>query len=239
MMMLDFHTHVGFDKDGMSHTIQELLATMDFNYVDKAVVFPLNEKDGDLIGASLKLLEAKNPRLVPFLRFDPKSTTPEMLRKHISRFRGVKLHPQSQDFDVMDNDFYPLYEIIAKSKKPLLVHTKADQRFPTADPDRISMLGDVFPNLKIILGHFAHGSPDAIARVGKLDNLYLETSIRCTHPLHLKRTLEIVGPDKILFGSDIPYSNQELELLKIRRCDITYEDMEKILYKNAASLLGL
>jgi len=237
-MIIDIHTHVGLDKDGMSQTLEELIARMDSNRIDYAATFPLNEKNQDLISASMALLNVNNPRIMPFLRFDPHTTSPDAVESRIDKFRGVKLHPTSQQFDPLDKKFYPLYEVIQKHAKPLLIHTKSNSS-PYADPDKASLLADDFPDLDIILGHFASCSEEAIKMVSKHDNLYLETSIHSLYPVKIEKALAIVGADKVLFGSDIPYADQELELLKVKKCRVSPDDMDKMLYRNAARLLKM
>ncbi|MGC8682275.1 MAG: amidohydrolase family protein [Candidatus Acidifodinimicrobium sp.] len=41
----------------------------------------------------------------------------------------------------------------------------------------------------------------------------------------------------MLFGSDYPFSDQEIELLKIKKADISETERENILYKNADRLI--
>ena len=52
------------------------------------------------------------------------------------------------------------------------------------------------------------------------------------------RILKAHGSDKILFGSDSPWSNTGKELASIRSLPITDEEKENILYKNAKKLLN-
>ena len=47
------------------------------------------------------------------------------------------------------------------------------------------------------------------------------------------------GPDRILFASDMPWHRPEWELRLINSLDLSEEDKERILFKNAQKLLGL
>ncbi len=237
MRILDVHAHIGSDKDGGEQTPEQLLASMDANGIDYAAVFPFNERSGDLVGASLRLLGLNEKRFICFFRFDPKTLSPEELAANLPKFRGVKLHPRSQEFDPLDKRYYPLYEVIAKSGKPLLMHTRKSYAF--SNPDNISKLAEEFTDLKLILGHFAESSEEAVGRVARCENLYLETSIDSIHPKRFARVTKAAGVGKVLFGSDVPYSDQELELMKVMKSTLTYEEKEKVLYGNAARLLGL
>jgi predicted TIM-barrel fold metal-dependent hydrolase len=47
------------------------------------------------------------------------------------------------------------------------------------------------------------------------------------------------GPDKLLFGSDMPWHRPSWELRLLHTLDISDEDMEKICFRNAQSLLSI
>lgn len=237
-MIIDIHTHIGADKDGMSQSPEELIKGMDSAGIDLSVSFPLDENVTDLVDASIAIAELNNPRIIPFLRFDPKTMTPERLRTLLPRFKGVKLHTRAQDFNAIEKRYWPLYEEISASKKPLLVHTRFE-RNPNTSPDLVSLLAEYFPDLILIIGHFAEGSPITAERVKRCDNLYLETSIQSLTNVRINRIYDIVGAEKILFGSDTPYSNQEVEILKIAKSKIPEDKKELIFYKNALRLLNI
>lgn len=238
-MIIDIHTHVGHDKDGTSYSVEALLRSMGYSKIDYAAVFPLDEKENDLIGASMALLKLSNPKLIPFLRFDPRNTTPETIKPILPKFNGVKLHPRAQDFDPTDEIYFPLYEAIAESKKPLIIHTRLRGGNPNCDPVRVSTLAPQFPKLNIIMAHFTELSDEAFNAIKKYDNLYTETSIQSETNIKITKIAKQIGADKILFGSDVPYSDQEIELLKVKKAQLSDEDKDKILYKNAAKLLNI
>ena len=244
-MIIDSHVHVGFDRGGASQSMRRLRKNMRAYGIDKSVVFPFDEKY-DLVKASIELLKQKNPSTIPFLRFDPKKMSPERLEELLSRgFSGVKLHPRAQNFDPMERRYYGLYRKIEDSGKPLLMHTRKSLPFSPkplkvngrySDPDRIVKLAKLFPNLNMIIAHFANLSRYAIEAIGREDNLYMETSIFGT-TFVVRMMVDRLGPDKIIFGSDAPYSDQEIEMLKIRKADINNYSKRKMLSGNITSLL--
>ncbi len=237
-MIVDIHTHIGLDNDGSFQTFENLIKNMDMNRIDYSVSFPLDEKNTDLVDASLSIANLGNPRIIPFLRFDPRKMTVERLEELLPKFRGVKLHTRAQNVDVMDKDYWPLFEKISASGKPLLIHTRSYQN-PLTDPDHVSLLSEHFADMKIIIGHFGEGSLVTAERVKKFENLYLETSIQSLTNVRINLIYDIVGADKILFGSDVPYSDQEIELLKIRKSKMSEDEKDMVLYKNALRLLKM
>lgn len=236
-MIIDIHTHVGRDKDGTTQSEAQLAGSMKTNGIGASAVFPFNEP-GDLVEASLRLLK-HGDGILPFLRFDPKTVRASTIRELLDEndFYGVKLHPRSQDFDPLDAKYRKTYDAIAASGKPLLIHTRME-KLESSDPERIVMLGSRFPRLNVIIGHFAGMSGKALAEVGRRKNLYVETSVLSSNAV-IGSMVERIGADKILFGSDCTYSDQEIELLKIRKSGITKREMEMVLHRNAAELLDV
>lgn len=53
------------------------------------------------------------------------------------------------------------------------------------------------------------------------------------------RVIRAHGADRILFATDLPWNSQKADIEKLRSLDISEADKEKILWKNAARLLGL
>lgn len=216
-------------------TVHELKARMKKLGISKAVVFPFNEPKKDLLKTSMEMLRNKDRSLIPFMRFDPRRHTPQMVKEHIDGFAGVKLHPFSQRFDPGSRRMDEYYKVIEESGKPLIMHTLGD--INRTHPHTAAKISSRFKDLTLILAHFAGYSLDAINLASKNDNLYLETSVVAT-PWVIKKVVGITGAEKILFGSDSPYSDQHLELETVKRADISRGDRELILCGNARRILG-
>ena len=63
--------------------------------------------------------------------------------------------------------------------------------------------------------------------------------LRLALPSQILRMCRKHGIDKILFATDSPWSGQKEDMEYIRKIGFTEEELEKILYKNGARLLGL
>jgi len=240
-MIIDFHTHLGHSYDGSIQSLQKLKKNMKKYGISKSVVFPIDDKNMPVKDFSLKLLTEtkKDSSLIPFLRFDPKLITSQELDGLLNKgFYGVKLHPRAEQFDPLNKKYFPLYKVIARRGKPLLLHVKLYNVTKT-DPMRAVKLGKLIPNLKLVIAHFANSHPLVFDYVKekKLRNVYFDTSVNCTQ--YYITIGKMIGFDKILFGSDCPYSDQEVELLKIKKLPINKENKEKVLGLNAQRILGL
>ncbi len=235
-LIIDAHAHIGIDKDGSSQTIDELKESMAKYGIDASVVFPFDIK-GDLIEASRELLKYKSDSIFPFLRFDPNTSSPEEIGSLLGNddFLGVKLHPRSQNFDPLDKRFRPFFHEIEYSGKPLLIHTRKEAT-PYSDPDRVVCLADDFPKMNIIIGHFAFASQVAIEKIKTHENLFLETSVVSSNVV-IRLIAQKIGASKILFGSDVPMSDQEIEMLKIKKSGLSEKEKEMIFSGNLLSLI--
>lgn len=232
-MIIDIHTHVGKNQHVFA-TLEQLQAEMNKNKVNLSACFVLGD---EVKQDSLTLAKKCGKFIFPFFRFDPKNTTFEELEKCLPLFKGVKLHPRLEDFDPLDERFAKMFEIIEKHKIPILIHTRKENN-DNSDPDRLLTLVEKYKGINFIFGHFANAVESVIEKMKELPNLFLETSI-VSSPKIIEMAVKKCGSEKILFGSDFPYSDQELELQKVLRSEISYRDKENLLYKNALRLLGV
>ena len=232
-MIIDIHTHVGESRHAAA-SIEQLKAEMKKNKVDYSACFVLGNKVKE---DSLILTKECGEGILPFFRFDPKGITAKELDKHLPLFAGVKLHPRLEDFDPLERRFAELFKVIEKQNIPLLIHTRKENN-DNSDPDRLLALVEKYKGINFIFGHFANAVESVIEKAKSLPNLFLETSI-VSSPKIIEMAVKKCGSEKILFGSDFPYSDQELELQKVLRSEISSRDKENILYKNALRLLGV
>lgn len=96
------------------------------------------------------------------------------------------------------------------------------------------------PNVTFIAAHPGDASrvPEHIALMRRHDNLCLDLSGTGLFRFGLLRHLvSQVGADRILFGTDYPICNPRMYVQAVLGEDISPEDREKILRKNAARLL--
>src|ERR687893_573007 len=106
--VFDAHTHIGMDVDGRAMTAAGLQARMEAANIHKSITFPLNDPNArddfsgpnDVVWAAY---EEYPDAFVPFFRLNPhKSYEVEFGRCTERGFRGLKLHPVSQEFELDD-----------------------------------------------------------------------------------------------------------------------------------------
>ena len=213
IIIADAHTHIGHDKDGHGIDERTFLKQMKVAHIKKAIVFPLNEPNNhDFSKPNDKVYEfyKKYPeRIIPFFRLNPKSKwRKEYEAKVLQGFRGIKLHPRSQDFRIASSHAMKIYEKAEQNMLPVLIHTGFGLN---AIADDIKKVVETFPKLRLILGHSAFvDMKNTIAKVGGSANILFDTStLSIFDLLHLISTVDYT---KIAFGSDVPYYDFDLAL---------------------------
>ncbi|MBQ7115566.1 MAG: amidohydrolase [Clostridia bacterium] len=183
-------------------------------------------------------------RFIGFGSLHPESEALEEDAEHLIELglKGVKLHPDIQNFKVDDPKVIRIFEICNEKKLPVLLHT-GDSRYDNSNPDRVERILKMFPDLIIIGAHFGGWSiwdkaPEILC---KYKNFYVDT---CSsfYALSKKRAREIIdlyGADKVIFGTDFPMWKQEEELKFLFDLGLSEEELESILYDNLAKILKI
>jgi len=154
--------------------------------------------------------------------------------------KGIKLHPDFQRFNIDDETMMPIYEA-AEGRFPILMHM-GDERSTASRPMRLAKVLDRFPALTVIAAHFGGYSmwdESLEYLVGR--NVYFDTSSSLWF-LDKAKAIDIIrkhGVRKILFGTDYPMWAYEEELKRFESLNLTQEEKELILWKNAAELLNI
>ena len=155
--------------------------------------------------------------------------------------KGVKMHPDFQKFGIDDKKCYEIYER-CQGKLPVLLHT-GDSRYDFSNPQRMKKVLDDFPQLTVIGAHFGGWScwREAVETLSGYGNFYVDCSSSFDW-LSADDCREIVrkyGADHVLFGTDFPMWNYENEIKRFMDMQLTQEENELILYKNAMKLFNI
>ena len=153
-------------------------------------------------------------------------------------FAGAKLHPDFQRFAADDPALGFLYEALSASGLPLLLHT-GDSRFDYSSPRRAANVAKAFPDLTLVAAHLGGWSEWEDARLlWNFGNVYVDTcsSLYRHTPAQARETVRAFGAGRVLFGTDFPMWDAADELRMLRALALTPEEMERILWKNAAEL---
>ena len=165
--------------------------------------------------------------------------------------RGLKLHPPVQQFFPDDRVAYPLYELFAEAKLPVIFHTGHSGlgtgmrggggiRLKYGNPMPIDDVAVDFPDLPIIMAHPSFPWQDeGISICLHKPNVYIDLS--GWSPKYFSPTLiqyaNTLLKNKVLFGSDYPLITPDRWLGDFQKIAIRDEVRPLILKENAANLL--
>lgn len=169
----------------------------------------------------------------------------EIERVNALGLHGIKLHPDYQHIYPDEERMFPLYEKMAELGLPVVLHAGWDPVSPDltrSTPERLRRVLDRVPGLTMIAAHMGgmKMSDDVIKYLCGCD-VYFDTSMSYVYltPERFRLLIDQHGVDHILFGSDCPWSDAKRQIQMLRDVGIEGDALDKILYRNAAKLLGL
>ncbi|MCU0595427.1 MAG: amidohydrolase family protein [Desulfobacterota bacterium] len=263
-MIIDFHTHI-YPEPSASKTLaavqsragvscfsdgtrQGLALSMDKAGIDLSVVCSVATKP-EMVESIHQWLESiRTPRILPFATMHPgrPAVREEMQDLKKRGFKGFKVHPDYQGFFVDEKRIYPFYEAAQSAGMIVLFHAGLDRGLPDpihSTPERLAKVHKDFPSLCMVVAHMGgeavfHETERYL--LGR--DVFMDTSfvLRVMPRGLLERFVKRHPAERILFGSDSPWTDQAEELRFLM--DLPYlkiEEKEKIAGRNAAELLGL
>ncbi len=239
-------------------TADELIASMDKEGIDISVVLNVGWTTHELcVETNDYILEsiARYPqRLIGFCAVQPLSlgaALDEIERCAKGGIRGVgEMRPDMQLLDLRDEEVMtPLIEAITRHNLILLTHASepVGHEYPGKGgitPDILYPLITSFPDLTLVCAHWGGGLPfyALMPEVKKaMSNVFFDTAASpfLYNPQIYNQVSQLVGADKILFGSDYPLLSQSRLLKEIESLGLPEETERLILSGNAQRLLGI
>ena len=175
--------------------------------------------------------------------------------------KGIKIHPVYQKLDIDDAKFLNIIDCAAENDLIVLTHAGLDVGFPgvvKCSPKMCRHVWDEIGPFKFVLAHMGGWEnweevPEYFAGTG----VYLDTafSTEKIKPLNdgywdgknlsmmgedrVMNIINAIGPDKILFGSDSPWTSQKDSIEFIKRLPLSDENIAHILGENTKGLLEI
>jgi len=212
--------------------------------ITHSVVLPI-EPYGD---SSEVLSTAKqDKRWIAFASVDPRDPRrTEKLRQYVAEgCRGLKLHPIIQDFHPSGQDCMETVEEFRQYALPVFFHSGQTAYYvPESEsesygaPANYAKTFEAFPDVRFVMGHMAMFEAEQAIEVAKTHaNVYFDTSFQPRKMV--KKAIEEVGEERVMFGSDWPFGRQRVELAIVM--DLTEGNpslRDRLLWKNAEKLVG-
>jgi hypothetical protein len=167
--------------------------------------------------------------------------------------RGVKFHPSLQAFAPDDPAYWPVFAACEQHGLPALFHTGTSGigarqpggqgiRLDYARPIRLDGIAAAYPGLTVIAAHF--GWPwhmELVAMALHKTNVYIDISGWSPRRIPPEVINELRGrlSGQFVWGSDYPFLSPERCLSELGTLGLPGDVLRKVLYANAAQILGL
>jgi predicted TIM-barrel fold metal-dependent hydrolase len=246
------------DPKAKMATAEELIASMDEAGVDVSVILNIGWSTHELcVETNDYIIDAvaRYPqRLVGFGTVQPNSPKAAIAEIERCAKAGIKglgeMRPDIQLFDLSDEMVMdPLAEALKEHRLVILLH--ASEPLGHDYPGKGIIFPDVLypfiadhPELTIICAHWGGGLPfyALMPEVKKaIGNVYFDSAASpfLYNPQVYKQVIQLVGAERVLFGSDYPLLTPRRLLNEIETLDLAEETKELLLAGNALKLLGI
>ncbi len=239
-------------------TAEELIESMDAAGIDVSVIANIGWTTHELCAETndyiLESITRYPDRLIGFCAVQPKflrESVTEIERCARAGARGIgELRPDTQMFNLTDDEAMPVFvESMLKHRLALLIHASepAGHQYPgkgATTPKELYPFITRYPSLTTICAHWGGGLPfyALMPEVREaMKNVYFDTAASpfLYRPRIYDIARQLVGADKILFGSDYPLMAQSRPLREISDTGLAEGDKNLILSGNARRLFGI
>lgn len=227
-------------------TIAGLVREMDRTGVAVSVIQPVATKSAQVAAINDWAAAQASDRIIPFGAMHPDLEDPsaEVARMRRLGLRGFKMHPEHQSFSPDEPRLDAIYAAAVEYGMIVLFHAGADviHRTVHGTPESFAAVIDRHPDLTAILAHLGgfrewRGVAEHLAgRDVWLDTAYTLGQLPDEEFVALVRAH---GADRVLFGSDGPWTDAAAEVAHLRSLPLTPAEIEGMLGGNAQRLLGL
>jgi predicted TIM-barrel fold metal-dependent hydrolase len=222
---------------------KNLIASMDSAGIGKSLVLPIAP-----FVQTQQVVEASKEdpdRLIPLISVNFDGASPDDVKNQIEDycnrfpFRGIKFHPNIQRVDPSSLEARTLYETAAKKDLFIIVHGGItpilfDDSRKLAVGEKLLPILEAHPSTTFVVAHagsYFNPNNKFLENIVGFRNVYAETS--GIGPDTILSALTLLGPERVIFGSDWPYGTQtqSLSLLRsaiYRFCLIKNDDVDRV-----------
>ena len=248
-------------------TLHGLKKSMDEAQVNLSVILPVatNPRQVEKINSSSAALNEKffGEGIFSFgcIHPDYANYRAELSRVKNFGLKGIKIHPVYQDTNLDDVKFLRIFDRAAELDLIVVTHAGLDIGFPSVircSPQMAKKVVDELGEFKFVLAHMGGWKnwSDVLKILGgkkifidtafstekiipRKDFHWDEDDLKLLDGVQFMKFVEIFGAEKILFGTDSPWTAQKISLNFIKNLPLAEDDKNKILGLNAKKLLEL
>lgn len=254
---IDFHTHAFPDaladkamaslehgastKAFLDGRLSSLMASMDRSGIEKSLVCSIATKPSQFEPILKWSRTIQSPRIIPLLSIHPEDAdyADKVRIVRAEGFKGIKLHPYYQEFDINEDRMLRIYEALCKYNLMVVMHTGFDiafKRVPKADPAKIADIVNRFPELKFCathLGAWEQWQEVEAILAGKPVYMELSFALEYLDRAPIREIMTKHPKEYLLFGTDSPWTDQGNTLKLFRDLKLGAEIENAVLRDNA------
>jgi len=249
MNAIDIHVHSRWSKleQRPDYRIDRTKSLARQSGIDKVLILTSGYKDPEALrqynNCTLRLMEEYPDFFLGAMYLSP-NQDPAFIREEASRCveSGMVAIKQGIELNARDKRIDTIAEAAAELDIPILFHAwyKMVQKFPEeSDGSDIADLARRHPDTRIIMAHLTGVGRRGVQDVEDLPNVWVDTCGGWYDTEMVEYAVRHMGADRVIYGSDYPGRDFAPQLGRVAGARLTDEDKEKILWRNAASLLKL
>ena len=255
MSIIDIHTHPVFFNEGIepAKTRQMIKAAKRLGFVHMISLgdvlrygrMPDRKQSRILNDETAEIMKRGRGFFIGFCALNP-LLGEKAVREEVDRcvggmgFKGIKLEVSC---NAQDPAMAGVMRAAAEHNVPVLQHSwnQLNKRCRSyhSDPEDTCALAKRWPNVRIIMAHLTGCGYRGIRAARGLDNLVVDTSGGGPEAGLVEYAVEQLGDHRVLYGSDLPIRDLPTAVGRITGSPISASAKQRLLYDNAAELLGL
>ena len=247
-------------------TVSGLIDSMDKGGIDMSVLLPVATAASQVESINDKALRSNEKfegRLVSFGCMHPEYSNykDELRRLKNDGIKGIKIHPVYQKADIDSKAFLDIIYAACENDLIVITHAGLDIGFPgvvNCSPKMCRNVINAIGEFKFVLAHMGGWRNwDEVPLYFEDTTAFLDTSFSSGRIQALSdgywddkdksmldaegfmKLVKAFGSDRLLFGSDSPWSDQKDAVKYIKGLSLDDGDIGKILGGNACKLLGI
>ena len=252
--------HIPYFSNGTAAGLKESMQNAGIDY---SVVLPVATNPLKLDSMNTVSIEQNGKdNLIYFGAMHPDAPDwkEQLERLSENKIKGIKIHPVYQGVDIDDIRYLNILNKAAELGLIVLMHSGDDIGFPgevRCSPKMTANALRQVGNIKIILAHMGGwknwqevaenlvntsamlDTAFSLGKITPLDNSYSEDFLNLLNESDFLKLVNAFGSDRILFGTDSPWTDQKQSLDLIKNLPLTNEEKAKILSENAIKILGI
>lgn len=239
--IINHENYVVMEKVKEPKNAAELLAEMDYNGIDKAIVYHQAMKDVSVYNGNARILDeikGNEKRLIASMSILPSVTDADFGVKNLEKYIkennifGVRIFPRLQRYMTDRITVGDIFDYLTKIKMPVYIS-------PDYGWDLVFDTMKEFPDLTAVLTNYGLWGSDRFVYplVNAYKNFYVDTSdfqeIR-----GVEYFVKKFGDERMLFGTNFPMDNMGGPIAALVGADISFDSKRKIAGENIERLIA-